>query len=285
VTHATPQHPGLRKAIAISAAVHILLLAGALGRPEMGFRFDEKPMNVTWVELPKGTSEEIELGLKKSEGLPKSTLEEQKRLTPGQETLPATKPAEAKQAKLDIKTELPPRPKMEYEEKSVRKAGEAPRPRPASRTDRKIQDALAKIDKDLKDRSVVPEAAQISQEGKGFKYGTGNQPLRVMPSDPEYLKYQAMIRFKVMKEWVVPMKFTEDGMEQYNARVEVMINLDGDVVSVRWQSQSGNAAFDQSAVRAIKKASPFPKPPDRLAWEAYNEGFLIEFDPRLKAKY
>ena len=43
--------------------------------------------------------------------------------------------------------------------------------------------------------------------------------------------------------------------------------------------------YDQSAIRAVKGASPFPKPPDRLAWEAYNEGFLIEFDPSLKARY
>ncbi len=272
----------LRKPVAISAVIHALLVIFFVLSPLVSPTSSDRPTKIVWVELPKGTSEEIELSLKKAEGFPKSTIEEQKRLEPSQQPLPATKPLDAKQAKLDIKTELPPRPKMEYESKNVKKA-EAPRPK--SRTDRKIQDALAKIDKQLKDRTVVPEAAQIEKEGQGFKYGTGKEPLRVMPSDPDYLKYQAMLRFKIMKEWIIPMKFAEEGTESYNARIEVMINLDGDVVSVRWESQSGNAAFDQSAVRAIKKASPFPKPPDRLAWEAYNEGFLIEFDPRLKAKY
>jgi TonB family protein len=87
-----------------------------------------------------------------------------------------------------------------------------------------------------------------------------------------------------MREWIVPVKYTEMG-QGYNAKIEVMINMDGDVVSVRWASRSGNASFDQSALRAVKKASPFPKPPDMLAWEAYNEGFLVEFDPRIKARY
>jgi len=277
-----PKASVLSKPIAISAIVHVVIVALVVAAPTILFRFDEKPTRIVWIELPKGPSEEIELGLKKAEGLPKSTIEEQKRLEPSQKPLPAKKPEEAKEAKLDIKTELPPRPKMKIDDKKVRRAR---KPRRRSRTDRKIQDALAKLDKDLKQRTVVPEAAQIEKEGQGFKYGTGNEPLRVMPSDPEYLRYQARLRYKIMKEWILPMKFTEEGAEHMNARVEVMINLDGDVVSLRWQSQSGNASFDQSAVRAIKKASPFPKPPDRLAWEAYNEGFLIEFDPRLKARY
>ncbi|MFA4874894.1 MAG: energy transducer TonB, partial [bacterium] len=118
-----------------------------------------------------------------------------------------------------------------------------------------------------------------------FKYGTSNKPLKVPPSDPEYLKYQATVRYRVMREWIVPQKYTEEGGGNYNARLEVLINLDGEVTSIRWASHSGNESFDQSAMRAIKKASPFPKPPDRLAWEAYNEGFLIEFDPRIKVRY
>ena len=271
----------MSRPIAVSAVVHAVIVAIFFAAPTVLFRFDEKPTRIVWVELPKGPSEEIELGLKKAEALPRTTIEEQKRLKPTQEPLPATKPDDARTDKLDIKTELEPRPRMKIEHERVRRA-EPPRP---TRTDRKIQDALAKIDKQIKDRTVVPEAAQVKEEGRGFKYGTGDKPLRVMPSDPEYLKYQATLRHRIMREWIVPMRLTEEGAEPLNARIEVMINLDGDVVSVRWQSQSGNAAFDQSAVRAVRKASPFPKPPDRLAWEAYNEGFLIEFDPRLKAKY
>ena len=47
--------------------------------------------------------------------------------------------------------------------------------------------------------------------GEGYKYGTSNKPLKVPPSDPEYLKYQAMVRYKVMREWIIPQKYTEEG--------------------------------------------------------------------------
>jgi len=232
----------------------------------------ERPMRIMWVELPKGTSDEIGLGIKKAKGLPKTTLEDQKKLAePEQKPLtPKTK----KMTATDQKKIIEERPKMKLPDKKVRRA----------RRPSKIQSALAKIDRQLKTRSAVPESAQVKVNQEGYKYGTGNKPLKALPSNPEYLKYQARVRWKIMREWIVPVKYTEGG-QGYNAKVEVMINMDGDVVSVRWASRSGNASFDQSALRAVKKASPFPKPPDMLAWEAYNEGFLVEFDPRIKARY
>ncbi len=259
-----------------------MILVLIMMSPTVRLPLRERPMRVTWVELPKGKSDEIGLGIKKSEGLPKSTIEEQKMLAkPDQESLPPTKPKDLKDAKEDRKSVIEERPKMSLQDKKVRKADQKPKP-PKRPT--KIQSALAKIDKQLRNRTVVPESAQVKVNQEGYKYGTGTQPLKALPSDPEYLKYQAQIRWKIMREWIVPAKFTEEG-QGLNARVEVMINMDGDVVSVRWSSRSGNESFDQSALRAVKKASPFPKPPDKLAWEAYNEGFLVEFDPKIKARY
>ena len=276
----------ITRPVVISLLFHLALFASFAIVPGLRLPLSEKPMHVTWVELPKGTSEEIELNIKKSEGMPKSTIEEQKNAPipeqpPKQEPLVATKPPEAQKLPEARKTEVP-RPKMEIADKSakVRRADQPPKPA----ADRKIQNALAKIDQQLKERTVVPEAAQVKESGGGYKYGTSDKPLRVSPSDPEYLKYQAMLRYKIMREWIIPATYA-DAVGRMNAKVEVMINMDGEVVSVQWASPSGNASFDQSAVRAVKKASPFPKPPDRLAWEAYNEGFLVEFDPRLKAQY
>jgi len=276
----------LRRAVIISAVIHIIIFSSFSIIPGAKFPFREKPIDVTWVELPRGTSEEIGMGIKESKTLPRSTIEEQKQLFQPEEQmkqtpLPPTKPPELAKAPEENKTQVEPRPKMQLDDKNakVRRADEPPK------TDRRTQNALAKIDKLLKDRTVVPETAQTNMNSEGFKYGTSNKPLKVPPSDPEYLKYQATVRYRVMREWIVPQKYTEEGGGNYNARLEVLINLDGEVTSIRWASHSGNESFDQSAMRAIKKASPFPKPPDRLAWEAYNEGFLIEFDPRIKVRY
>ena len=265
----------LRTSVWVSAIVHMVIVILMILSPTFRLPLRERPIRIMWVELPKGTSDEIGLGIKKAKGLPKTTLEDQKKLAePDQKPLPPkTKKLTAKdQGKL-----IEERPKMKIPDKKVRRAG---KPKPRS----KIAKALAKIDRQLKDRSAVPESAQVKVNQEGYKYGTGNKPLKALPSNPEYLKYQAQVRWKIMREWIVPVKYTEGG-QGYNAKVEVMINMDGDVVSVRWASRSGNASFDQSTLRAIKKASPFPKPPDVLAWEAYNEGFLVEFDPRIKARY
>lgn len=273
------QHPSLRPAIVASAIVHLVVLILFIAVPDLRFRIFDRPIkiDVMWVELPRGTSEEIGLGLKKAKDLPKSTIEEQRKLfEPEAKDQESLKPK--MRAPVVAKEEAPPaRPKPKVpKEMKVRKP---------SRTDRKIANALAKIDKQIKNRRIVPEAAQVRDDADGFKYGTGTKPLKVAPSDPEYLMYQAKVRAKIIREWVVPAKYTQEGAGNFNAQVAVMINDDGEVVSVRWASPSGDATFDQSAIRAVKRASPLPKPPDRLAWEAYNEGFLVEFDPTLKPRY
>lgn len=263
-----------KKPIIYSAVIHVIVFVAISVAPAVKLPMHDRPTRVVWVELPKGTSDEIGLGIKKSKGLPKTTLEEQKKMPiPEQETLKPDMKAKPKTA------EKAP-PKM-----TLPSPGKPPRvtaPRRRSATDRKIANALAKIDKDLARRTAAPEAAQIDAGSEGYKYGTGNQPLRALPSDPEYLKYQAMVRARIIAQWVLPLRYIEEGGVHRRCSVEVMINLDGDIISTRWAQSSGDPTFDASAMRAVKNAAPFPKPPDRLAWEAYNEGFLVEFDPRLK---
>ncbi len=267
--------PSLKKAITYSVIIHVIIVITLSVVPGLRLPMYDKPTRVIWVELPKGTSDEIGLGIKKSESLPKSTIEEQKKLfEPEQKPLAPEMKAPAQQA---------PKPPEKMGQPTKPKPGEkAPPKRAASATDRKIANALAMIDKQLANRAIVPEAGQIKDNGEGYKYGTSNKPLRVLPSDPEYLKYQAMVRARIISEWVLPLRYVEEGGQRRNCALEVMINMDGEVMSTRWERSSGDPTFDQSAARAVRKASPFPKPPDRLAWEAYNEGFLIEFDPRLK---
>ena len=227
--------------------------------PGSGLMFREKPIKVVWVSLPKGSGENIDLNLKESKTLPRSTIQQQKKISKskGNKAKPMHKPSK-KIAKKRKKKKLSP-------------------------SERRMRRALAQIDKDLKnERGKEPTAAQLKNSGEGYKYGTSDKPIRANPDDHEYLKYQAMVRYKIINEWIVPLKYVEDENSNFNAKLEVMIDTDGYVISVRWAKTSGNNTFDASTIRAVKKASPFPKPPDKLAWEAYNEGFLVEFDPNLK---
>ena len=270
--------PSLKRPILYSVIIHLVVFITLSVIPGITLSLRESHTRIVWVELPKGISEEVGLGIKKSTSLPQSTIEEQKKfVSPEQKTLSP----EMKTPKQTSEKPTEPTPKMTEPSKS--KATEKTTPKkPVSVIDKKIANALAKIDKQLAQRAVAPEAAQINESGEGYKYGTGTQPLKVLPSDPEYLKYQALVRARIIQEWVIPLRYVEEGQVRRHCAVNVMVNTDGEVVSTSWESQSGDATFDASALRAVRKASPFPKPPDRLAWEVYNEGFLVEFDPRLK---
>ena len=248
----------LKAPIIKSTIIHVCMIVLFFTAP--GFNiFQKKEPPTIWVDLPYGPGESPADAFKPK---PEATKEEpqQKALEPEQK--PMLEPT-----------------KETVIEKSVvakaRKRKRVPRRRKRTVTDRKISDALASIDKTLEQRGAPPPDVQ------GYKYGTGTEPVRVSPTDPMYIKYQALVRTKIVRNWVVPSGFASAGATA-NAQLIVMINTEGQVSSVRWAKRSGSDAFDESAKRAVEKSSPLPKPPEKLAWETYNEGFLISFDARVR---
>ena len=218
-----------------------------------------KKEEIVWINLPKGTTNDFGIPVKKSEGLPKTTIQEQKKTLEsaprGQKTTDMT--YQQKKTDKKIKQDVPKKPGL---------------------PDSKVEDALSRM-RQLAKKNAVPEAAQVpeGQQG-GFTFGntTGQY---VMPNDPEYVIYQAKIRQRIMNEWIIPTKFTEQPTGIL-CRLIVHINEKGEVVKTEWETQSGNPSYDQSALRAVEKASPLDIPPDRLKYEVLNEGFVVEFKPQ-----
>lgn len=232
------------------------------------FKVLKPKTRILWVEIPRGASEKLDIKIKESKGLPKTTIKEQK------EAAKLQTDEEAKQKK-----EKPP--VVREQKKKLRPIQPEPRPKmrqvkPKQKAD--WEKALAKLEKV---KPAVPEAAQVKDKGEGFKYGTGTNPLKVPPSDPEYIEYQAKIRHRIIQEWILPLAYLEGGNPP-RATIVVYINRQGNITSQEWEYRSGNGAFDSSCARAVQRASPLPIPPEKLEWEAYNEGFLVEFDPSLK---
>lgn len=252
--------PSLKKPLLASSLLHLLAFFFVLYLPKLPLL--QPKINVIWVELPKGASEEIDFKMKEAETLPKTTIQEQKEWLKHPEEEPGKKPLTIPQAETKPKPSLKPLP--------------VEKPKPKKPTD--VQRALAALEKR---RPAPPEVAQVPEKGEGFKYGTGMEPLRVPPSDPEYIAYQAKVRFKIIQEWILPPAYLEGGIPP-KSRLIVYISEQGEIISQEWEVKSGNASFDASCERAVARASPLPVPPERLKWEAYNEGFLVEFDPSLK---
>ncbi len=271
--------------------------------PGFNVGFKEKPVDVVWVDIPKGTSDFIGVGLGAAPAAPARTDEpqedgaqpaqvslealakagDQPAPEPGEPEQVAEKPAAKPAKKPTVEKSVTASARMTY----ARKGAPRIRRRPRTKTDRTIAGALASIDQSIAARSTPSGIAQPgAQPGTGtgydgYKYGTGTEPLRVAPTDPEYLKYQAQVRSRIINNWVVPERFSTAGSSA-SAKLIVLINMNGEVVSVRWSQKSGSEAFNESARRAVQKSSPLPKPPSRLAWETYNEGFLIAFDARVR---
>lgn len=246
----------LRRSIILHLIGSLLLLIGPFG-------FQQAPeTKIVWVSLPKGTLEEYSAAMKKAENLPKSTIQEQK--------LPPTKE--------------PPKKKTAPPEKKSKIPLVAQKKKPKQKQKSEFEKALESLDKRLKTeppKGAEPEAAQIEKSGEGTKYGTSDKPILVPPNDPEYIMYQAKVRYKILQEWVLPLAYV-DVETPPTARILVLIDETGKITSQTWDRSSRNPAFDASCQRAIQRASPLPVPPERLQWEAFNEGFLIEFDPSLK---
>ena len=252
----------LRKYLYWSGALHggvlLTLLVSSL------ISFHRNPFlqeKIVWVSLPKGTAERLGSPMKRSENLPQTTIQEQKK---------AIESPAAGQKKPQMTYKIP-----------FKKTKAAPK-QPGS-PDSAIEKALSKMRKQVATKKAEPEAAQIpGAEPGGFSVGTATGPY-VPPDDPEYVLYQAKVRKRIMDEWILPTKYADAALGLI-CQIVVHMNDQGVVVEKEWQVKSGNPVFDMSAMRAVEKASPLDIPPERLKYEVFKEGFLVEFKPSAAVK-
>lgn len=223
---------------------------------------------MTWINLPLGPTDKLEPGFVKARDLPKSTIQEQKKIlsVPPTVTLPEKtfKTLPEKDKKPAVKKEVPLSPAAQKQKEQ----------------DELMKKALARIGEEVKKNKVIqPEVGQIpAGKAGGVPFGSPGA-VYVSRNDPEYLLYQAKIREKIMSQWLVPL--TLQGLD-LSCQLVVHINEKGEVLQTEWERKSGSEALDLSVLRAVERASPLDIPPDRLKPEAINEGFLVEFNTRQK---
>lgn len=82
----------------------------------------------------------------------------------------------------------------------------------------------------------------------------------------EFITYTENIKQRVKESWILPER--RPGL---TAIIRFAVEADGQVVDVELVEPSGDRAFDQSAIRAVKKANPLPPPPS-----AYREEFTTQ---------
>ena len=88
--------------------------------------------------------------------------------------------------------------------------------------------------------------------------------------------YYSLIWAKIKKEWTLPENLPK-GKIDLEAVIVVIIEKGGKVQKSWFEKKSGNTLYDQMAMRAIKKAEPFPPIPKEFSDETFEIG--IRFHP------
>ncbi len=114
-----------------------------------------------------------------------------------------------------------------------------------------------------------PEGAGKGAGGAGSGGGDGG---RVASSLLGF--YGDRVKETISRNWVFSEAIKTQGLE---TRLMVVVNRDGSIVDLRVEKTSGNAVFDESALRAVRKSAPLPPLPQVISYPRVEIG--IRFSP------
>lgn len=92
-------------------------------------------------------------------------------------------------------------------------------------------------------------------------------------------QYQDVVRQHVLAQWNLPQWTVDQLPKDTFAVLVVYINQAGEVLRTEFAKSSNIEHFDQSALRAIRRAAPLPIPPADLLKEAETRGIRMRFSP------
>jgi periplasmic protein TonB len=117
--------------------------------------------------------------------------------------------------------------------------------------------AAARNAKPIANPSGGPVVADRESPGKGYGVGPGSGSAGIQ-QDPDFLLYYQDVQERIKKAW------SFDGNNpDLTATVTFGINPDGSLNAVKVTDTSRDPAFDDSVVRAIRRAAPFGPPPGK----------------------
>jgi TonB family protein len=103
-----------------------------------------------------------------------------------------------------------------------------------------------------------PVGASSASGGKGYGVGPGEGSAGIL-KDPQFLLYYKTVQDQIKNAWT----FTS-GSNDLTASVDFAIGPDGTLLGLKIATSSKDGAFDDSVIRAIRRAAPFPAPPDKF---------------------
>ena len=175
------------------------------------------------------------------------------------------KPKKPVKPKKVVKRKKPPR---KSPKKLVKKAPRTPKPKRNAGKDpqlvrrlkeRRIDDALATA----KERARLQREARAKQSAAGSGtagggLGAGGGIVRAM----EFVIYRNEMLDRIKERWTWIGKRTD-----LEVTVGFGVSVGGEIFGLKLLKSSGDRSYDESVVRAVRGASPLPRPPARYARE------------------
>ena len=138
---------------------------------------------------------------------------------------------------------------------------------------RKPDQTLEKAMEEIRKRAATTAASPKPPEPipSGAKAAPASQPPPGNAEmDAKMRAYYAMIWSRIKGRWAFP-QGTLPG-EQLETVIDVTILRTGAVTEMNFEKRSGNRYFDESALKAIRKASPFPPIPASVGENSLDMG-------------
>jgi protein TonB len=92
-------------------------------------------------------------------------------------------------------------------------------------------------------------------------------------------RYYGLLSSRVKRNYDVSSAIPDTERLHLVAKVVLYVDASGNVTKVDFTAKSGNDLFDSAVESAVKKASPFPPPPDFLRAALAKDGVELKFRP------
>lgn len=138
--------------------------------------------------------------------------------------------------------------------------------------ERQIAAALERIKAQVQPKGNPEFTEGAGGSGPTTKGGAVGEGGGGMVRGIEFIMYTQELQRRVQESWIVAEK--QPGLV---ASVSFKIQPDGEIQELELTQSSGDSVFDQSVVRAIRKATPFPPPPQSYAQEFATQKIFMNF--------
>jgi TonB family protein len=198
-----------------------------------------------------------------------------------------TQPApEPKVEKPKVKVAKKPREKPPEKPKKKPVTVKKPKPKPKPKKKVALKKKRVKEDTISEKRVQRKRESRIEELRKKVKTEEKPEPIKEVPQvarkpsraviDMRLKTYYNSIWQRIKEEWILPGSLLEES-EDWETIIVIKVQRDGVIVDSWFEKKSGSPVYDESAMRAIKKANPLPPLPQDL-----DEDFLeigIRFHP------